>query len=109
MRPPHACMYVTPAQGGLWLTPSVSTAIPHLAHAGLIDLLGNLIELPRGTERFFLSLGFMLQAFVVSEWNYGSMLAGNLYYLVYLLSAGAVYFILAEIVWPHSFFVSCGR
>lgn len=77
--------------------------------SGLVDLLGNLIELPPGTERFFLSLGFMMQAFILSEWNYGSMLAGNLYYLVFLLSAGAVFFILAEIVWPHSFFVSCGR
>jgi hypothetical protein len=77
--------------------------------AGLIDLLGSLIELPPGTERFFLSLGFMMQAFILSEWNYGSMLAGNLYYLVFLLSAGAVFFILAEIVWPNSFFVSCGR
>ncbi len=50
-----------------------------------------------------------VQSFILAETTPADMLDEMVYYMLSLVSAGTAVFMLAEIMWPESFFTSCGR
>jgi len=77
--------------------------------SGMVDLLGWAVELPSGTQHFFLVAAFALKSFILSEGQYADMLESMVYFMLFMVTAGTALFLLAEMIWPESFLASCGR
>jgi len=77
--------------------------------AGIIDLVGRYVDLPTGTQHFFTAAAFLLQSFILVEGQHADMLEDMVYYMLFLLVASTAAFMVAEMIWPDSFLVSCGK
>lgn len=77
--------------------------------SGVVDLVSIPVQLPAGMQRFFLAVPFIIQTLILASGQHLDMLDDMVYYMLFLVSAGVSAFIVMEIVWPHSFLVSCGR